>query len=113
MLARCNSTNQMNIRVFVAKTWHDSLIHKACYENDVVGLEELLLTVDIDMKGGDDWTALMVATYLNRIDCVKILLQMGTFLLVLSPLSYPFLFLSCVNVHTHIAMPVRTLIHIH
>jgi ankyrin repeat protein len=67
----------------ISGTWYGTILHSACYENDLESLQSLLasgkedLDFDINMRNTQGWTALHAAVYLNRIEAVRLLINEG------------------------------------
>ena len=74
---------QSRLRPMISSTWHGTVLHSACYENDLESLQALLasgkedLDFDINMRNTQGWTALHAAVYLNRIEAVRLLINEG------------------------------------
>ena len=60
-------------------TWHGTPIHKACYENDLAGLEALIASDPASLFVQDHfgWTALHVAAFMNRMEVFEVLVSRG------------------------------------
>ena len=71
------------LTAFISATWHATPMHKACYENDVVGLQALLRNGPenadhaFSLRDQCGWTALHVAVFMDRIEVIKLLLSKG------------------------------------
>ena len=69
------------LKTVISPIWHETLVHKLVYENDVDSLQQLLdlegFDNVVDARGRDAWTPLHVAAYFNRTEAAKILLQAG------------------------------------
>ena len=71
------------LRPMIADTWNATVLHTACYENDLDALKALLVTgkedphFDMNMRSFHGWTALHAAVYLNRIEAVRLLINEG------------------------------------
>ena len=71
------------LRPMIADTWNATVLHTACYENDLDALKALLVTgkedphFDMNMRSVHGWTALHAAVYLNRIEAVRLLIDEG------------------------------------
>ena len=69
----------------IASIWHESPFHKACYEDDVDSLRILLDEegkagthyFSLNCVGRDAWTPLHVASFFNRVECARLLLEAG------------------------------------
>ena len=62
--------------------WYTTSLHKACAENYVVILHELLTNATsaadvLKCRSRDGWTPLHVAVFLNHLQIVKLLLESG------------------------------------
>ena len=79
------------LRSFLASTWHVHLIHQLCHENDAAGLRALLgnrsdsdsdsvsdsVSVLRSLRNDRGWTALHVASIMNRVEVIKVLVSLG------------------------------------
>ena len=69
----------------IASIWHESPFHKACYEDDDESLRVLLVEegragthyFSFNCVGRDAWTPLHVASFFNRVECARLLLEAG------------------------------------
>ena len=69
----------------IASIWHESPFHKACYEDDANSLRVLLEEegragthyFSLNCVGRDAWTPLHVASFFNRVECARLLLEAG------------------------------------
>jgi ankyrin repeat protein len=66
------------LKSFIESTWHTNPMHKFCYENDTASLQALLSSSDsipdmLSLSNDRGWTVLHVATFLNRVEVIKIL----------------------------------------
>lgn len=75
VLERCNVRSRQLLLDYTSALWHDTPLHKACYESDHEGFRRLLDEIDINVAGRDNWTVLHFAVYLNKIELVKFLLD--------------------------------------
>ncbi len=90
---------------FIASTWHGTPIHKACYENDLAGLEALVASDPASLAVHDKfgWTALHVAAFMNRMDVFEVLVSRGSDIFALTGASGHTAFhLACSRGHVNI-----------
>jgi len=84
---------------FIARNWHSTETHKACYENDLGLLQALLdsTTDDCAHSVCDNfgWTPLHVSVYLNRYDAVRLLLSKGVDIFIRTAHGHTALHLAC------------------
>ena len=77
-----HNNNEMLYNI-VSELWGDSPMHAACHGNDLSALRALVDEPDIDQKinavvpGRGSWTALHVASFMNRLEAAEILLDKG------------------------------------
>ena len=71
------------IEKLISGLWHDSPIHKACHDNDLEALRKLVQQKNIKQKinavapGRGSWSALHVASFMNRLEAAEILIAKG------------------------------------
>ena len=75
--------DQVILSNIVSELWGDSAMHAACHGNDLSALRALVDEPDIDQKinavvpGRGSWTALHVASFMNRLEAAEILIGKG------------------------------------
>ena len=84
---------------FIARTWHSTSIHKACYENDLVSLRVLLGSLSeasaLSVCDNFGWTPLHVSVYMNRVEAVRLLLSKGADIFLQTVRGHSALHLAC------------------
>ena len=76
-------------------TWHATPLHKAAYENNTVGLLELITPENIDFRDHLGWTALHVAVFLERVDVLRLLIDSGANIFATTCLGHTALHFAC------------------
>ena len=74
------------LTAIISRLWYDSPISKACYDNDLAALRQLVTEPDIDQRvnavaaaapGQGSWSSLHVCSFMNRLEAVEILIANG------------------------------------
>ena len=76
-------------------TWHATPLHKAAYENNTVGLLELITPENINFRDPLGWTALHVAVFLERVDVLRLLIDSGANIFATTRLGHTALHFAC------------------
>jgi len=78
--------NRAELAAIISRLWHDSPISKACYDNDIAALRQLVTEPDIDQRvnavaaaapGQGSWSSLHVCSFMNRLEAAEILIANG------------------------------------
>ena len=95
-----------HMEALVVSTWHNTPLHRACYENDIDILQELLATSRstclvslIDACDAGGWTALHVAAFQNHLEAARLLINEGANVFAVSVNGYTALHLACSRGH--------------
>ena len=84
---------------FIARHWHSTPIHKACYENDLNSLRALLGSISeasaLSVCDAFGWTPLHVSVYMNRVEAVRLLLSKGANIRTATDRGHTALHLAC------------------
>jgi ankyrin len=93
-----------SIKRLVSSIWHTTPLHKACAENYVVVLRELLASAThptevLEYQSSDGWTPLHTAVFLNHLQIVKILLENGADPLVVTSKGVTAFHIACSRGH--------------
>jgi ankyrin repeat protein len=70
-----------SLKAIISPIWHETLVHKLVYENDLVSLQQLLdldgFDYVADSRGRDSWTPLHIAAFFDRSEAAKLLILSG------------------------------------
>lgn len=70
-----------SLKAVISPIWHETLVHKLVYENDLVSLKQLLdlngFDNIADLPGRDSWTPLHVAAFFDRSEAAELLILSG------------------------------------
>ena len=84
---------------FIARVWHTTPIHRACYEGDLDSLGTLLESISdhgvLSICNKFGWTPLHVSVYLERVDVVRLLLVKGADQFLMTARGHTALHLAC------------------
>ena len=80
-----SSSFRQDLKQIITGLWHDSQLHEACHSNDLDALRKLLAEEDVAEKINataaaperGSWTALHVASFMNRLEAAELLLSHG------------------------------------
>lgn len=70
---------KQSVRAYIKALYNGSPLHKAVRDNSLEDVRILICSdfYDINIRGRDGWTALHLASYLNRLEIVILLLELG------------------------------------
>jgi hypothetical protein len=98
-LTVANVSLRARMEEIIVSTWHSTSIHKACYDNDLVGLpvllESLSETSALSVCDKFGWTPLHVSVFFNRLEAVRLLLSKGADILLPTIRGHTALHLAC------------------
>ena len=84
---------------FIARNWHSTETHRACYENDLSLLQALLDSSPDDSAlsvcDNFGWTPLHVSVYFNRLETAMLLLSKGADIFLPTVRGHSALHLAC------------------